>query len=71
MRIKPSTKLVHEGDYVTEVDVELVETDTGWSPYLSLDDARKLCSCCLLSEATSAPSREPLPCPTSPPSAPA
>jgi hypothetical protein len=39
-------KLVHEGEYVAEVDgrdhVELVETDEGWSPYLSLEDAYKL-----------------------------
>src|SRR5687768_7752011 len=27
-------KLVHEGRYVAEVDVELIEDDTGWSPYL-------------------------------------
>jgi hypothetical protein len=24
------------------VDVELIEADDGWSPYLSLDDANKL-----------------------------
>jgi hypothetical protein len=36
------TKLVHEGKYVAEVDVELIETDTGWAPYLSLEDAYKL-----------------------------
>ncbi len=36
------TKLVHESAYVAEVDVELIETDTGWSPYLSLEDAYKL-----------------------------
>ena len=36
------TKLVHEGQYVAEVDVELVYTDEGWSPYLSLEDAQKL-----------------------------
>lgn len=35
-------KLVHTGDFVAEVDVELIETDTGWSPCLSLDDASKL-----------------------------
>jgi len=35
-------KLVHEGDYVAEVDIELIYTDEGWSPYLSLDDAQKL-----------------------------
>ena len=35
-------KLVHEGQYVAEVDVELIETDEGWSPYLSIEDACKL-----------------------------
>jgi hypothetical protein len=35
-------KLIHEGSYVAEVDVELIETDTGWSPCLSVDDAYKL-----------------------------
>lgn len=39
---KRYTKLVHEGKYVAEVDVERVYTDEGWSPYLSLDDAYKL-----------------------------
>ncbi|MEK6777985.1 MAG: hypothetical protein AABY87_14085 [bacterium] len=42
MRKKRRTKLVHEGKYVAEVDVELVETDDEWSPYLSLEDAYKL-----------------------------
>ena len=42
MSKKRYTKLVHEGEYVAEVDVELIETDFGWSPYLSLDDAFKL-----------------------------
>ncbi|MCL4299701.1 MAG: hypothetical protein KJ077_28455 [Anaerolineae bacterium] len=36
------SKLVHEGEYVAEVEVELIYTDEGWSPYLSLDDAQKL-----------------------------
>jgi hypothetical protein len=36
------TKLVREGGYVAEVETELVETGTGWSPYLSLEDAYKL-----------------------------
>ncbi|MGA1843510.1 MAG: hypothetical protein ACMUIS_02995 [bacterium] len=35
-------KLVHEGEYVAEVDVELLDTGDGWSPYLSLEDAQKL-----------------------------
>ena len=42
MRKKRHTKLVHEGQYVAEVKVELIETDEGWSPYLSLEDADKL-----------------------------
>lgn len=36
------TKLVHEGNYVAEVDVEILDTGEGWSPYLSLEDVRKL-----------------------------
>ncbi|MEA1901305.1 MAG: hypothetical protein U9N47_11205 [Thermodesulfobacteriota bacterium] len=36
------TKLVYEGQYVAEVDVELIDMNKGWSPYLSLDDAYKL-----------------------------
>lgn len=36
------TKLVHEGRYVAKVDIELIDTDDGWSPYLSVDDAQKL-----------------------------
>jgi hypothetical protein len=42
MKTRQYTKLVHEGEYVAEVEVELIETDSGWSPYLSLDDAFKL-----------------------------
>jgi hypothetical protein len=36
------SKLVHEGEYVAEVEVELIYTDEGWSPYLSFSDAQKL-----------------------------
>ncbi len=42
MTSKRIFKLVHEGEYVAEVDVELIYTDEGWSPYLSLSDAQKL-----------------------------
>lgn len=42
MKRRSRTKLIHEGKYVAEVDVELIETDEGWSPYLSLEDAYKL-----------------------------
>jgi len=36
------TKLVREGDYIAEVDIELIDTGEGWSPYLSLEDAQRL-----------------------------
>ncbi len=35
-------KMVHEGEYVAEVEVQLIETDDEWSPFLSLRDAEKL-----------------------------
>ena len=39
---KRVSKLVHEGDYAADVDVELVYTNDEWSPYLSLNDAERL-----------------------------
>lgn len=39
---KHHTKLVQAGDHVAEVDVELIHEKEGWSPYLSLEDAKKL-----------------------------
>ena len=42
MKTKRHIKLVREGPYAAEVEVELIETDDDWSPYLSLADARKL-----------------------------
>jgi len=42
MKKRRHIKLVHEGQYVAQVEVELIETDDGWSPYLSLEDAYKL-----------------------------
>jgi hypothetical protein len=35
-------KMIHEGKYVAEVEIEMIYADEGWSPYLSLDDAYKL-----------------------------
>jgi hypothetical protein len=35
-------KLVHEGNYIAEVDVEIMDTGKGWPPYISLEDAKKL-----------------------------
>jgi hypothetical protein len=42
MKKRRSTKLIHEGQYVAEVDIELLNSKEGWSPYLSLEDALKL-----------------------------
>jgi len=42
MTTRLHSKLIHEGNYVAEVEVQLIDSDTGWSPYLSLDDAYKL-----------------------------
>jgi hypothetical protein len=39
---RKSKKFIHEGKYAAEVPIELIEDDTGWSPYLSPDDVRKL-----------------------------
>jgi hypothetical protein len=36
------TKLVREGEYVAAVEIKLIDTGEGWSPYLSLEDAQKL-----------------------------
>lgn len=42
MKRRSHTKLVREGKYVAEVDVEFIDTGEGWSPYVSLEDAYKL-----------------------------
>ncbi len=42
MKQRKKAKYVHEGQYVAEVHVELLEDETGWSPYLSVEDAYKL-----------------------------
>ena len=42
MKKRKHTKLVHEGKYIAEVDIELIDTPEGWSPYLTLEDAYKL-----------------------------
>lgn len=42
MKRRMKTKYVHEGKYVAEVQVALIEDETEWSPYLSVEDAYKL-----------------------------
>ncbi|MBX3705679.1 MAG: hypothetical protein KF911_03515 [Pseudomonadales bacterium] len=40
--MRKRTKYIHEGKYVAEIDVELIEADDEWAPYLSVQDAEKL-----------------------------
>lgn len=42
MKSRATKKLVREGDFAAEVEVNLVDAEGGWAPYLSLDDAYKL-----------------------------
>jgi len=42
MKSRRKIKYIHEEQYVAEVEVELMEDETGWSPYLSVEDAYKL-----------------------------
>jgi hypothetical protein len=42
MRPRQQIKLVREGEYLAEVEVELIDTGEGWSPYLSREDAQRL-----------------------------
>jgi hypothetical protein len=39
---RKTLKLIHEGKFAAEVPVELIEDETGWSPYLSIEDAGRL-----------------------------
>jgi hypothetical protein len=39
---RQTLELVREGKYAAEVAIELIEEEGGWSPYLSIEDARKL-----------------------------
>lgn len=42
MSRRSQTKLIHEGKYAAEVEVELLEMDQSWSPFLSIEDAYRL-----------------------------
>jgi len=42
MSKRKKIKYLHEGRYVAEVEVEVEETETSWSPTLSVEDAYKL-----------------------------
>ena len=42
MTHRRKTKYIHEGQFVAEVEVEVIEDDSSWSPYLSVADATRL-----------------------------
>ena len=42
MTTKSRVKLIREGQYAAEVDVDLIYDDSVWAPYLSLEDAQTL-----------------------------
>ncbi len=42
MTQRRKTKYIHEGHFVAEVEVEVIEDDSSWSPYLSVADAARL-----------------------------
>ncbi|SMO58753.1 hypothetical protein [Gracilimonas mengyeensis] len=35
-------KYIHSGNFVAEVEVDLISSEDEWAPYLTLDDAQKL-----------------------------
>jgi hypothetical protein len=42
LNTRKRTKYVHEGRYVAEVDVQLLNDESGWAPYLTIEDACRL-----------------------------
>jgi hypothetical protein len=42
MTTKSQTRLIREGHYAAEVDVDLIYDESEWAPYLSLEDAERL-----------------------------
>jgi hypothetical protein len=40
--LRRKTKYVHAGQFVAEVEVEVIEDEFSWSPYLSVADATRL-----------------------------
>lgn len=42
MKTRRHTKFIHEGGFVAEIEVELIESEDSWAPYLSVEDANRL-----------------------------
>lgn len=39
---RQSIRVIIEGKYAAEVPIDLIEDETGWSPYVTFDDATKV-----------------------------
>lgn len=39
---RTTTRFVRAGELAAELEVELIEDDTGWSPYVSPEEVRKI-----------------------------
>lgn len=42
VKLNRTKKLVREGEYLAEVEVDLIDSDDDWAPYFSVDGAIKL-----------------------------
>ena len=42
MKARKTTKLIEEGSYAARVEIELLEEDHEWAPYISMADAKRL-----------------------------
>ena len=42
MTKRKNTKIVKEGNYLAEIDIELIDSGDSFAPFLSLEDAQKL-----------------------------
>ena len=42
MTNRKHVKLVHEGEYVAEVEISMTDADKSWGPYLTLEDVKRL-----------------------------
>ena len=42
MNTRKHTKFVHAGNNAAEVEIEIIDAEDGWAPYITLDDALKL-----------------------------
>jgi len=42
MMIKKKTQYIHAGQYVAEMEVDLIDSGDEWAPYLSVEDAKRL-----------------------------